>query len=107
MSNKQVNQSSNTTPAIIVMFALFFMIAFVTNLAGSMGVVVTGQFGASKALSQLGTLANFIAYACMGIPAGIILDHRPSHTTVTQKGDLVAIAGIGPHLHGPLLLWLP
>ena len=41
------------------------------------------------------------------IPAGIILDHRPSHTAVTQKGDLVAIAGIGPHLHGPLLLWLP
>ena len=25
------------TPAIAVMFALFFMIAFVTNLAGSMG----------------------------------------------------------------------
>ena len=62
--------------AIIVMFALFFMIAFVTNLAGSMGVIVTNQFGASKALSQLGTLANFIAYACMGIPAGIILKRK-------------------------------
>ena len=47
--------------AIIVMFALFFMIAFVTNFAGSMGVIVTKQFGASKAMSQLGTLANFIA----------------------------------------------
>lgn len=63
-------------PAIIVMFALFFMIAFVTNFAGSMGVIVTKQFGASKALSQLGTLANFIAYACMGIPAGIILKRK-------------------------------
>ena len=66
-------KKQNYTPAIVVMFALFFMIAFVTNLAGSMGVVVTNQFGASKALSQLGTLANFIAYACMGIPGGIIL----------------------------------
>ena len=41
-----------------------------------MGVIVTNQFGASKALSQLGTLANFIAYACMGIPAGLILKRK-------------------------------
>ena len=65
--NNTTSGKSNV-PAIVVMFALFFMIAFVTNLAGSMGVIVTNQFGASKALSQLGTLANFIAYACMGIP---------------------------------------
>ena len=58
------------------MFLLFFMIAFVTNFAGSMGVIVKNQFGASNALSQLGTLANFIAYACMGIPGGIILKRR-------------------------------
>ena len=69
-------KKQNYTPAIVVMFALFFMIAFVTNLAGSMGVIVTNQFGASKALSQLGTLANFIAYACMGIPAGLILKRK-------------------------------
>ena len=69
-------KQQGNTAAIIVMFALFFMIAFVTNLAGSMGVIVTNQFGASKALSQLGTLANFIAYACMGIPAGIILKRK-------------------------------
>ncbi len=69
-------KQQNFTVPIIVMFSLFFMIAFVTNLAGSMGVVVTNQFGASKALSQLGSLANFIAYACMGIPAGIILKRK-------------------------------
>ena len=93
MSNKQVNQSSNTTPAIIVMFALFFMIAFVTNLAGSMGVVVTGQFGASKALSQLGTLANFIAYACMGIPAGIILK-RKGYKFTALAAVIVGLVGV-------------
>lgn len=69
-------QKKGNVLAIAVMFALFFMIAFVTNFAGSMGVIVTNQFGASKALSQLGTLANFIAYACMGIPAGIILKRK-------------------------------
>ncbi|MBR1793439.1 MAG: MFS transporter [Bacteroidales bacterium] len=69
-------QNQNYTIPIIVMFLLFFMIAFVTNFAGSMGVIVTNQFGASKALSQLGSLANFIAYACMGIPAGLILKRK-------------------------------
>ncbi len=66
--------------AIAVMFCLFFMIAFVTNFAGSMGVIVKNQFlgdsASAKALSQLGSLANFIAYACMGIPGGLILKRK-------------------------------
>ena len=87
-------KQQNFTPAIIVMFALFFMIAFVTNLAGSMGVVVTNQFGASKALSQLGTLANFIAYACMGIPAGIIL-RRKGYKFTALAAVIVGFIGVG------------
>ena len=86
-------QKQNYTPAIVVMFALFFMIAFVTNLAGSMGVIVTNQFGASKALSQLGSLANFIAYACMGIPAGIILQ-RKGYKFTSRAAVIVGIAGV-------------
>lgn len=85
-------------PAIIVMFALFFMIAFVTNFAGSMGVIVTNQFGASKALSQLGTLANFIAYACMGIPAGIILKRKGYKFT--------ALAAVTVGLLGVAIQWI-
>ncbi len=83
----------NYTPAIVVMFALFFMIAFVTNLAGSMGVVVTNQFGASKALSQLGTLANFIAYACMGLPAGIIL-RRKGYKFTALLAVIIGLVGV-------------
>ncbi len=86
-------KKQNYTPAIIVMFALFFMIAFVTNLAGSMGVVVTNQFGASKALSQLGTLANFIAYACMGIPAGLIL-RRKGYKFTALAAVIVGFVGV-------------
>ena len=85
-------------PAIIVMFALFFMIAFVTNFAGSMGVIVTNQFGASKALSQLGTLANFIAYACMGIPAGLILKRKGYKFT--------ALAAVTVGLIGVAVQWI-
>ena len=86
--------SKSYAPAIAVCFALFFMIAFVTNLAGSMGVVVTNQFGASKALSQLGTLANFIAYACMGIPAGLILK-RKGYKFTSLLAVIVGLVGIG------------
>jgi len=88
------NAGKSYTPAIVVMFALFFMIAFVTNLAGSMGVVVTNQFGASKALSQLGTLANFIAYACMGIPAGVIL-RRKGYKLTALLAVVIGFAGVG------------
>ena len=88
-----VEKKQNYTPAIVVMFALFFMIAFVTNLAGSMGVVVTNQFGASKALSQLGTLANFIAYACMGIPAGLIL-RRKGYKFTALTAVIVGLVGV-------------
>lgn len=88
------NAGKSYTPAIAVCFALFFMIAFVTNLAGSMGVVVTNQFGASKALSQLGTLANFIAYACMGIPAGLIL-RRKGYKFTALAAVVIGFIGVG------------
>ena len=76
------------------MFMLFFMIAFVTNFAGSMGVIVQNQFGASNAMAQLGTLANFIAYACMGIPAGHILK-RKGYKFTSLAAVLVGLAGVG------------
>lgn len=87
-------KTQNYTPAIVVMFCLFFMIAFVTNFAGSMGVILTNQFGASKALSQLGSLANFIAYACMGIPAGIILK-RKGYKFTALLAVTIGFIGVG------------
>lgn len=66
------NQKSYALP-IAMMFALFFMIAFVTGLPSPMGVIVAKQFGATNFESQLGFLGNFLAYAFMGIPAGMML----------------------------------
>jgi len=88
-----MEKKQDYTAAIIIMFALFFMIALVTNLAGSMGVIVTNQFGASKALSQLGTFATFIAYACMGIPAGLILK-RMGYKFTALAAVAVGIVGV-------------
>ncbi len=79
---------------IAIMFALFFIVALVTNLAGSMGVILKNQFGASNAVSQLGTLANFVAYACMGIPAGIILK-RKGYRFTALAAVVVGLVGIG------------
>ena len=87
------NKNSNILP-IVVMYLLFFMIAFVTNFAGSMGVIVKTQFGASNAMAQLGTLANFIAYAVMGIPAGVILK-RKGYKFTSLLAVSVGFVGVG------------
>jgi FHS family L-fucose permease-like MFS transporter len=87
------NKTSNILP-IIVMYLLFFMIAFVTNFAGSMGVIVKTQFGASNAMAQLGTLANFIAYAVMGVPAGVILK-RKGYKFTSLLAVSVGLVGVG------------
>ena len=89
----ETKQKSNVF-AIGVMFLLFFMIAFVTNFAGSMGVIVQNQFGASNAMAQLGTLANFIAYACMGIPGGMILK-RKGYKFTSLLAAAIGFVGVG------------
>ena len=69
----QNQQNKSYVLPIAMMFALFFMISFVTGLQNPFGVIVKNQFMASNLESQLGNLANFIAYAFMGIPAGKML----------------------------------
>ena len=72
MSATQTVKKNYALP-IAMMYLLFFMIAFVTNLCNPMAVIVKNQFEVSNAMAQLGNAANFIAYAVMGIPAGILL----------------------------------
>lgn len=67
-------QSGNgTTVAIIAMFFLFAMIAFVTNLAAPIGTIWGYQFEGNSFLGMLGNMMNFLAYLFMGVPAGILL----------------------------------
>jgi len=79
---------------IAMMFALFFMIAFVTGLPSPMGVIVAKQFGATTFQSQLGFFANFIAYAFMGIPAGIMLK-RIGYKKTALSAITVGFIGVG------------
>ena len=93
---KQEQQGGNLA-AIVTMFALFFMIAFVTNFAGSMAVVAKNQFNASATASQLGSAANFFAYLFMGIPGGLILKRRGYKFTALLAAA-VGFAGLGIQL---------
>ena len=87
------NKQKNYVLPIAIMFALFFMIAFVTGLQNPFGVIVKNQFGASSFLSQLGNLANFIAYACMGIPAGYMLS-KIGYKKTALLAVVIGFAGV-------------
>lgn len=77
-----------------MMILLFGMIAFVTNLAAPMGVVLKSQFGASNFQGMLGNAANFIAYAVMGIPGGLLLQ-RIGYKKTALIAIVVGFVGIG------------
>ena len=64
-----MNQQSQKRPmvAIITMFFLFAMIAFVTNLAAPLGTIWKNHYSWA---GMLGNMMNFLAYLFMGIPAG-------------------------------------
>ena len=77
-----------------MMIALFAMISFVTGLANPMGVIVKNQFGATNFMSQLGTLANFIAYAFMGVPAGLMLQ-KIGYKKTALAAVAIGFIGVG------------
>ncbi len=74
---------------IIMMFALFFMIAFITGLQNPLGAIVRSQFNLGNLGSQLPNFANFLAYACFGIPAGLLLQR------IGYKQTALTAIGVG------------
>ena len=68
-----MSNSQKQWGAIIVMIALFAMIAFVTNLCTPMATIIKNQGEISNVLAQIGNYGNFVAYLIMGIPAGMLI----------------------------------
>jgi FHS family L-fucose permease-like MFS transporter len=89
-----MNQNKNYTVPIIMMIMLFGMISFVTNLAAPMGIVLKNQFGVTNFLGLLGNMANFIAYAVMGIPSGIMLQ-KIGYKKTALIAVAVGFVGVG------------
>ena len=87
-------QKKNYTLPIIMMFALFAMISFVTGLTNPLGVIVKNQFSVANWMSQLGNAANFSAYAFMGLPAGLMLK-RIGYKKTALVAIAVGFIGVG------------
>ena len=91
-------QKTKQWGAIIVMIALFAMIAFVTNLCSPMAVIVKNDFEVSNVLAQIGNYGNFIAYLVISIPAGMIIA-KIGYKKTALLGLAIGIVGI-------LIQWL-
>lgn len=97
MSNQKQNGS---IIAIVTMFFLYAMIAFVTNLGAPIGVIWKSQPGidGNNMLGMMGNFMNFFAYLFMGIPAGKML------TKVGYKKS--ALIGIAVGFVGVLIQYI-
>lgn len=78
---------------ILVMYLLFVMISFVTNLCNPMAVILKSNFEVSNFAAQLGNAANFIAYALMGIPSGLLL-RKIGYRNTALLAIFVGIVGV-------------
>ena len=86
-------QKTKQWGAIIIMIALFAMIAFVTNLCTPMATIIKNQGPISNVLAQIGNYGNFIAYLVMGIPAGILIS-KYGYKKTALIGLVVGSVGI-------------
>lgn len=86
-------QKTKQWGAIIVMIALFAMIAFVTNLCTPMATIIKNQGEISNVLAQIGNYGNFVAYLVMGIPAGMLIA-KFGYKKTALIGLVVGIIGI-------------
>ena len=87
-------KQKNYVLPIAMMFALFAMISFVTGLPQPFGAIVQNEFGASNFEATLGFFANFIAYAFMGIPAGMLLQ-KIGYKKTALIAIVVGFVGVG------------
>ena len=86
-------QKTKQWGAIIIMIALFAMIAFVTKLCTPMATIIKNQGPISNVLAQIGNYGNFIAYLVMGIPAGMLIS-KYGYKKTALIGLVVGSVGI-------------
>ena len=89
-----MSNSQKQWGAIIVMIALFAMIAFVTDLCTPMATIIKNQGEISNVLAQIGNYGNFVAYLVMGIPAGMLIA-KFGYKKTALIGLIVGMLGIG------------
>ncbi len=101
-----MNNKKNVLP-LIMMFLLFFVIAFATNLNGPFGKILKEQFKFSNMQSQLGTMIFFLSYLFMGIPSSGLIRLQGYKKAAIIALIIAAVATFGIYMVGVIALKNP
>jgi MFS transporter, FHS family, L-fucose permease len=99
-----MNQKKTYVVPVIMMFLLFFIIAFATNLNGPFGKILKEQFEFTNMQSQLGTLIFFLSYLAMGIPSSWIIRAKGYKNAAIIALVTAAVATLGIYSVGRIAL---
>jgi fucose permease len=81
-------------PIVLLVFLIFFVISFITNILGPLVPDIISGFALSLALAAFLPFSFFVAYGVMSIPAGMLLE-RFGEKPVLIGAFLLAFVGSG------------
>jgi len=99
-----MTRKKNYALPVLMMFLLFFIIAFATNLNGPFGKILKEQFAFSNMQSQLGTMIFFLSYLFMGIPSSWLIRARGYKNAAIIALMTAAIGTFGIFMVGKMAL---
>lgn len=79
---------------VILIFFIFFVISFLTNIIGPLIPEVIKGFSVSKGMAGLLNFSFFIAYGVMSIPAGILTERFKEKKVITAAFMLAAMGAL-------------
>jgi len=79
-------------PIVLLVFLIFFVISFITNILGPLVPDIISGFALSLALASFLPFSFFVAYGVMSIPAGTLLE-RFGEKPILIGAFLLAFAG--------------
>jgi fucose permease len=80
---------------ILLVFAIFFVISFITNILNSIISDVRTSFDLSLTATGLLPFSFFIAYGIMSVPAGFLAEKYAEKTILAASFTLVVMASLG------------
>jgi len=79
---------------VILIFFIFFVISFLTNIIGPLIPEVIKGFSVSKGMAGLLNFSFFIAYGVMSIPAGILTERYKEKKVITAAFMLATMGAL-------------
>ncbi len=79
-------------PVVLLVFLIFFVISFITNILGPLVPDIISGFALSLALASFLPFSFFVAYGVMSIPSGMLLE-RVGEKPVLIGAFALALAG--------------